>query len=182
MKLRLLAFTALLVTGFTAQAHWYLGFGFGNTTVKADLTAQGGGNLKETTALSDFYGGYRFNKYLGLELAYLNLADVNADSLGAPPNDVSGSVDMKAFTGSVVLTYPVTKRTEIYAKGGTASWKADVRRDAVTEGVDGTDLYYGIGAAYGFTREFFGTVDFDVIDSGNPEFSTVSLGFRWDFK
>jgi hypothetical protein len=62
------------------------------------------------------------------------------------------------------------------------SWDADITRDTTTAGADGFDALYGLGISYAFTRKFKGTADWEVIDSPNPEFSTFSLGFKWEFE
>ncbi len=183
MKFRYISLPVLLLCSFAAFANGngYVGFSFGNTTVKADLTSVGGGSIDDTSTLSKFYGGYRFNKYVSLEGAYFNLAELSVAQVGTPPNDVSGAVDMRAFGVYGVAFIPLAKSVEVYVKAGGASWKADLRRDSVTVGVDGTDALYGLGISYAFTKKFKATADWEVIDSSNPEFSTLSLGFKWEF-
>ena len=182
MKLRYLSLLLLLVCSFAVSANGYVGFSVGSTSVKADLTSLGGGSLDETTSLTKFYGGYRFNKYVSLEGAYFGLAQASVGQLGTPPNDVSGSVDMKALGIYGVAFVPLSKRIEAFVKAGGASWDADLTRDNTTASADGFDALYGLGISYAFTRELKGTADWEVIDSPNPEFSTFSLGFKWEFK
>ncbi|MGB5279649.1 MAG: hypothetical protein WBO73_11810 [Gammaproteobacteria bacterium] len=42
-------------------------------------------------------------------------------------------------------------------------------------------MFYGLGVSYSFTRALAITADWEVINSSSPEFSTLSLGFRWGF-
>ena len=182
MKTRLLSTLVLLIFSFTAFANGYGGFSFGSTSVKADLTSAGGGSLDERTSLSKFYGGYRFHKYVAVEAAWFNLAEASVGQLGTGVNAVSGAVDMKALGIYGVAFVPLTKRAEAYVKAGGANWDADLRRDATTVGADGVDALYGLGISYGFTKNFAITADWEVIDSPNPEFSTFSAGFKWEFK
>jgi hypothetical protein len=171
----------LLFYSFAATANGYIGFSVGSTDVKADLTSIGGGMLDESTGLSKFYGGFRMHKYVAVEAAYFNLAQVSVAQLGTPPNDVSGSVDMKALGLYGVAYVPLAKHTQILVKAGGASWDADLQRDTTTANADGLDMFYGLGISYSFTKALAITADWEVIDSPNPEFSTLSLGFRWDF-
>ena len=182
MKLRLLSSLVLLGYSIVATANGYIGFSIGDTSVKADLTSLGGGSLDETTMFARFYGGYRFNRYVSLEGAYFSLAQASVSQLGTPPDDVSGAVDMSALGVYGVAFVPLSKRIEAYVKAGGASWNADLKRDNTTASTDGLDALYGLGIAYAFTKELKGTADWDVIDSPNPEFSTFSLGFKWEFK
>ena len=182
MKLRFLSLPVLLVCSFAVYANGYIGFSIGDTSVKADLTSLGGGSLDETTMFARFYGGYRFNKYVSLEGAYFSLAQASVSQLGTPPDDVSGAVDMKALGIYGVAFVPLSKRIEASVKAGGASWDADLTRDNTTASADGFDALYGLGISYAFTKQLKGTADWDVIDSPNPEFSTLSLGFKWEFK
>ena len=182
MKLRFLSLPVFLVCSFAVYANGYVGFSVGNTSVKADLTSLGGGSLDEATTLTRFYGGYMFNKYVSLEGAYFGLAQASVGQVGTPPNGVSGSVDMKALGIYGVAFVPLSNRVEVLVKAGGASWDADLARDATTASADGFDALYGLGISYAFTKQFKGTADWEVIDSPNPEFSTFSLGFKWEFK
>jgi len=183
MKFRLLSVPVLLACSFSAvAANGYVGFSVGSTDVKVDLTSLGGGQLNESTSLLKFYGGYRLHKYVAIEAAYFGLAQASVGQLGEPPNAVSGSVDMKALGLYGVAFVPFTKRTEAFIKAGAAGWDADLQRDATTASADGVDALYGLGISYNFTKTFTGTLDWEVIDSPNPEFSTFSLGFKWEFK
>ena len=71
--------------------------------------------------------------------------------------------------------------TWVHSAGG-ASWDADLQRNTETATADGLDMFYGVGAAYAFTKALALTADWEVINSPNPEFSTLSLGFRWTFR
>ena len=181
MKLRYLSPAILLAYSLTASANGYLGISFGNSSVKADLTSLGGGSIDETTGMNKFYGGYRFNKYVSFEAAWFNLASVSVGQVGTGSDAVSGSVDMKALGIYGVAFVPLAKRTHFLVKAGGASWDADLQRNTATATADGFDAFYGLGLSYGFTKNLAVTADWEVIDSPNPEFSTFSLGFKWEF-
>lgn len=182
MKHRYLAVIGLCALSTTTFANGYIGIGYGSTNVKADLTSVGGGNIDDSTTLTKFYGGYQYNRYIALEAAHFDLASLSVGSVDTGSGTVSGSVDMKALGIYGVAIVPLTKAFHAYVKAGAADWSADIRRDTTTVGADGTDAFYGLGAAYYFTKTFSVTADWEAIDSPNPEFSTFSLGFKWDFK
>ncbi len=117
-----------------------------------------------------------------LEGAYFGLAQASVGQVGTGPNAVSGSVDMRALGIYGVAFVPLSKRVEVFVKAGGASWDADLTRNTTTATADGFDALYGLGISYAFTKTFKGTADWEVIDSPNPEFSTFSLGFKWEFK
>ena len=182
MKFRYISLSILLLCSYLASANGYVGFSFGNTSVKVDLSSYGGGTIDDTTGLGKFYGGYRFNKYVSLEGAWFSLAQLSVGQVGAGTDAVSGSVDMKALGIYGVAFVPLSKSVEVLVKAGGASWDADITRNATTATADGFDALYGLGISYAFTRKFKGTADWEVIDSPNPEFSTFSLGFKWEFR
>ena len=171
----------LLISSFTAAANGYLGVNFGTSWVDADLSSIGGGAIDDNTGMSKFYGGFRSHQYVAFEVAYFNLAQVSVSAVGAPPNDVSGSVDMNALGLYGVVYVPIAKRSQVLVKAGGAIWEADIQRDAVTATTDGLDMFYGLGISYSFTRALAVTADWEVINAPNPELSTLSLGFRWGF-
>ena len=182
MKLRYITAPLLLACSFTASANGYVGFSYGSTSVEADLTSIGGSTLDDTTTLTKFYGGYRFNKYVGLEAAWFDLASVSVGQVGTGSTAVSGYVDMKALGIYGVAFVPLTRHAAAFVKAGGASWDADLQVNTTTAAADGFDALYGLGVSYNFTKTFAVTADWETIDSPNPEFSTYSLGFKWDFK
>jgi hypothetical protein len=171
----------LLAVSLAAAANGYLGISFGSSQVEANLSSLGGGSLDESTGMSKFYGGFRVHQYVAFEAAWFNLAQVSVAQLGAPPNDVSGSVDMQALGLYGVAYVPIAKRSQVLVKAGGAGWDADLQRGTTTATADGFDMFYGLGISYSFTRALAITADWEVINSSNPELSTLSLGFRWDF-
>ena len=182
MKLNYPLLTLLLFCSFAVSANGYLGVSFGSSSVKADLSSLGGGTIDESTGMSKIYGGYRINRYVAAEAAWFNLASVSVSQVGTGSNAVSGSVDMKALGIYGVAFVPLAKYAHFLAKAGGASWDADLTRNTATGAADGFDAFYGLGLSYGFTKNLAVTADWEVIDSPNPEFSTFSLGFRWDFR
>lgn len=182
MKFNTLFLSLLLISSSSSFATAYIGYGVGRTNVKADLTSLGGGNFDDHTTLMKLYGGFKFNKYISIEVAYLGLAKASVGQLGTGPTAVSGSVDMSAVAIYGVAIAPMSKRTQVYLKAGTADWDADLSRNTTTASADGSDTLYGLGISYNFEKELAISADWEVIDSPNPEFSTFSVGFKWIFR
>ena len=182
MKLRPILLSALLIFSSSSFANGYIGYGVGLTNVKADLTSLGGGNFDDNTTLMKLYGGFQFNKYVSIEAAYFGLAKASAGQIGTAPGAVGGSVDMSAVGLYGKAIAPLSKRTQVYLKAGMADWNADLRRNTTTASANGTDTLYGLGISYNFIKELAISADWEVIDSPNPEFSTLSVGFKWIFR
>ena len=144
MKLKLFSVLVLLMSSFSVAANGYVGFSYGSTAVKADLTSIGGNTLDDTTTLTRFYGGYRLHKYLAFEAAWFDLASVSVGQLGTGSTAVSGYVDMKALGIYGVALVPLTRRVSAFVKAGGASWDADLQVNNTTAAADGFDALYGL--------------------------------------
>ena len=104
------------------------------------------------------FGGYEFNKHFGLELAYVDLgkASYSGTFFGAPVT--GGTVETWGLNFSAVGTLPLGSNFALFGKVGFFTWES--KASDVTGGVpfsgkdDGTDVSYGLGASYNFTKNF----------------------------
>jgi OOP family OmpA-OmpF porin len=104
------------------------------------------------------FGGYQFNPYFGVELAWVDLgkAGYSGTFFGAPVT--GGTVKTSGLNLSAVGTLPLGSGFAIFGKAGVFAWEA--KANDVTGGVpfsakdDGGDLSLGIGASYDFTKNF----------------------------
>ena len=103
------------------------------------------------------YGGYRFNDFLGLEAAYVDLGTLRLDALyrGAP---VSNRFDLRGATLQGVVHLPIGRAFSLFGKAGAIYW--DLTNEASGAGVAGTtkdngfDVALGVGGQYFLTRHF----------------------------
>lgn len=126
------------------------------------------------------FGGYRFNDYGSLEVAYLDG--------GNPDNTVMGwtiESDASAIQASALWQVPISNRFEAYVRFSIISWEAEHtgtnRRAIVTVETDGTDAGFGIGAGFHITpglglRAEYGGANFDGTD-----FRALSLAALFRF-
>jgi OOP family OmpA-OmpF porin len=103
------------------------------------------------------YGGYRFNEFLGVEAAYVDLGTLRLDALylGAP---VSNSFDLRGGTLQGVLHLPIGRAFSVFGKAGAIYW--DLKNEASGGGFAGStkdngfDVAVGAGGQYFLTRHF----------------------------
>lgn len=177
----LLLMAVLLPATATADSGFYIGGSAGGATIEADL---GGISIpglpasidEDDTALKAFLG-YRFELpviSLGIEGGYVDLGEPDIDVLGDPLLvDVTGvnlwgiaSLDMGLF--------------DVFGKLGYISW--DVEADYLGSSVsdDGSDLGYGLGAAF-----FLGPLEirgeYEIYDLEDTDVSMLSLGIAYQF-
>ncbi|QKQ28272.1 porin family protein [Candidatus Reidiella endopervernicosa] len=121
----------------------YLGVGGGMSSYEEP-------GFDESDTAFKLYGGMRFNDSLGIELAY--------QDWGKPEGDYSGmtaSVDISSVAGYLVAYAPISDQADFFAKLGFATWDVEVNIVGIgSNGSDGTDLAYGLGAAFNINENF----------------------------
>jgi hypothetical protein len=171
---------------------WLLGAGLGNhahteTFQDAIFFDTHGTSYK-------LFGGYRFNKYFTVEVAYLDGGDASesyVDNLGTPVLNLE--YKSRGFQGSVLGSLPLGGTAfSLFGRAGILDWKADLRsRDlvALTETVatgDGQDPFFGGGLQAALDgavlRLEYEYVEFDTDDDDfGAKSEIVSLNVAWIF-
>jgi hypothetical protein len=116
--------------------------------------------------------GWRFNKWLAVDAGYWDLGEFKSDRDG---EGRKAKVDFDTLTVGGIVSVPLWI-LDIYARGGAAMWDAD--SSGFSE--DGTDPYYGIGAALnigGSLDIYLEIIRFDL----ETDVDTAGLGVRWTF-
>ena len=170
-----------------AVADPYLGLGIGAAFYKADLTGLGGSELDESGSgtATKLYGGYSFNKYLAAEASIYNFAEASAGAIETSPGSNvfnTAEVSMKGLGAYAVAIYPLSREVNVMAKLGVLSWDADLSVNNTSATNDGTDAAFALAASFAFTKELLATAEWEFFDSGNPELSMFSAGFKFIFK
>jgi OOP family OmpA-OmpF porin len=112
-------------------------------------------------------------KFLGVEVAYVELGESKYDGYWTPPGGVAtpdvGTIDRSAIRASVLGILPITDRWSVFAKGGMAWWDVDEdeERDGVpySNSADGIDPVFGAGVGFklnkmiGFQGEYERFID-----------------------
>nr|WP_298718612.1 porin family protein [uncultured Steroidobacter sp.] len=133
-----------------SEIGFYSGVGVGHVTLKDNIDGVG---IKATGTGFKIFGGYRFNEYGSLEVAYLDA--------GTPDDRISGVTiesDATAIQASAILQIPISVRFEGFVRAGFLVWDAEntARGGGIvlTDNNDGTDLALGIGGAWHVTPKF----------------------------
>jgi OmpA-OmpF porin, OOP family len=145
----------LLATTATAgeDPGFYAGAGAGSFGVDV-------GGYSARDASFKVVAGYDFGKYLGLELEYID---------GGSPEDLGVSVEVSRINASVLGTWPVGERFDVFAKAGLFLWDIEIPGLGSDSG---EDFSYGIGVSYDITGHFglrgeyqrFEIADADTVD------------------
>ena len=183
----------------------YIGVGFGQSSTDADLRmggllrSQGLPVIGENTDDSDIgykvYAGYQFNPNFAIEASYLNFGDYesNAQSVvQGQPVAISADLSIDGFGFALVGKLPIQKGFNVYGKLGMVAWDADidVKTDtligdvSVSDGEDGTDPFYGIGAEYQINQLVLRTEyeRYELSEDGEDfeiDLISASIGYRF---
>lgn len=158
----------------------YIGAGVGQFNVEIDDVEDVGTTLEsfdsDDTSIKVF-AGWRFNKFIGIELDYIDL--------GAPEdtvNDLRVKAEVNGVAPYLIGTVPLGP-IELFAKVGYYFY--DVRIDAESIGsLDDSkdDLVYGIGAGITLFEHLHARLEYEIIDiSEVDDANALWLSGAWRF-
>ena len=80
-----------------------------------------GATCDDKATVWKIFGGYQFNPYLGFELGLSDMGDwpASVPGLGA------ATAKFRVFGMTLVGTYPLSKRFDVYGKAGVFMWDSD---------------------------------------------------------
>jgi OOP family OmpA-OmpF porin len=133
--------------GAAADAGWYVGGSIGQS--KTDCSAPPGFSCDDKDTAYKIFGGYQINRNFAAEAGYTDLGKLTASGGG-----VNVEAKAKAWDLVGVGAFPLSDQFSIYGKLGLYSGEVKVSSNIV--GGSGkkttTDLTYGAGVQYNFTR------------------------------
>jgi len=191
---------SLASAGAAAQA-------FGSTPMKGFFAGAGIGDSEPFAYYGDYwysdtesgdsgtsvsvFGGYRFNRYLAVEAAYLDASDLgwDGDLLYVPDlldiYNVDVNLDVTATELSVVGILPFAGIWEVYLRGGLAFWQADGSQHLTpsfggipvdrTLDDSGTGFLFGIGGGVTFLQNLHARLEYQVFDIDEDLFAADDL-------
>ena len=131
-----------------AQGAFYVGGGFGQAKAK-DWCAQAGGiSCDDRDTAWKAFGGYQLNRNFAAELGYTNLGEFKASAGGLTDN-----AKVNAWELSALAAWPFMNQFAVYGRLG--AYRANVKEETNFVGSfehTNTDLTYGLGGQYDFTR------------------------------
>jgi hypothetical protein len=159
---------------------------------QVNLQSKNLADFDETSTGWNLAAGYEFNRYVALELGWLDAGKAVAEYAVAPGVDETDEVESHAWLGTVVATWPINDTVSIYGRGGLMSWSSTTRIKlngalAIPETKDsGSDPYYGLGVAVHVDSGMI-RLEYDLFSAGAKVGSTkfpadgsfVSLGVVW---
>jgi len=149
----LFALAAISTPALSQETGWYAGLGIGQSKANDACTGIVGPGIAcdEKDTSWKIFGGYQLNKNFGFELGYVQLGEATASFAGFG----SATIETKGFELLGVGTIPITQQFSLYGKWGFFRWDVDFNDGTGLVGNasdSGTDLTYGFGVQYSFTK------------------------------
>jgi hypothetical protein len=209
-KIHVLAAAMLAVGATTAQAAspFYVDIHAGQST--ADLPTYANITLDNEDSTYSLNLGYRINDMFSVEGGYTKLGkptyatsalsgstSAYGSTLTLTNAVIQESFDLDGYTLGVAMDFPVSEKIDVTGRVGYISWEVDhvvgLTSGSVTYAgtaytgsvtlpkVDGTDLYFGIGAGYKIDKAMRAGVNFTRYDIGGVDVDTWTANLRYSF-
>ena len=176
---------ALLILGVTPvfaenDSGLYLGAGVGRFNVKIDNVRDVGTTVQsfdgDDTTFKVF-AGWRFSKYIGVELAYMDLG-APSDSV----NDLRVEAKINGVAPYVIGTLPLGP-VELFAKAGYYFYDIKINAESIRSLDDSRqDFAYGAGVGITLFEHLHTRLEYEVIDiSDLKDSNALWLSAAWRF-
>jgi OOP family OmpA-OmpF porin len=158
------AFLSLSATAAELNNHWYVGGGLARAEVDADFDgADLGGipvnlDIDEDSVAWRLFGGYRFNRYVGVEGGYVNFDEFDS-SASAAGQTAKVEAEADGYTLAITGAIPLGERFAIIGRAGYLFWDADAKVEVNgtkldSSNEDGSDAFFGAGLEFSFNDRF----------------------------
>jgi OOP family OmpA-OmpF porin len=193
----LLAMAAFAVSPAMAadDGGFYVGAGFGGFEVDIDDFEEGADFKGDDTAFK-LFGGWKFNKYIGGELEYIDGGTVE-EKYSDGVDTLKVGIDVSGFNVSLLGAFPIGDQFDVFAKLGMFMWDGDFQAkisgplcdelqefgESCTERAtdDGSDFSWGVGANWYFMENFGARLEYQIFEIEDADADSWSLSVLWMF-
>jgi len=185
---RLLAFflLSLFLLGSAAvraqDGGFYLGGALGQSKFKEWCDTGGSpitlSSCEDTDTSWKILGGYRFNRYVAAEAFYIDWGEVTAGT----NTGARVAANQHGYGLAAVGTLPIGERFELFGKAGFLMTEQETRRitpNPSTVNRDETELHYGLGVKYAFTRNWALRGEWENTDKLKVELLSIGVEYRF---
>lgn len=170
--------------GVLAQAGPYLAGALGQSKFK-EWCDTGGSTDATLPACDDkdaswkILGGYRFNRYLAAEATYIDWGEVSATvRITATGQRIDVAASQVSYGLAAVGTLPLGERFELFGKAGFLNTEQETT-SARTVTRDETELHYGLGMKYAFSRNWALRGEWENTEKLKVELLSIGVEYRF---
>jgi len=110
------------------------------------------GSVDESSTGFKIFGGYQFHRYIGAEVAYVDLGKLSYEGSFAGVPVTGGKFKLNGIDVSALGIAPISERSMVFAKAGLFVWRAEASDTwggtSFSSSTSGNDLSLGLGASY----------------------------------
>lgn len=137
-------------------------------------------SVDDSTVGLKLFGGYRINKWFGLEAAYHSFGDFSE----APPSPAPAiDVNLDGYSGSVLLYAPLnSENIDVFAKAGYYNFDQELELNNVVVQSNSPDgLLLGAGLIVNVSKQFAFRAGGEWFDIDDGELWAINLGVEYRF-
>lgn len=165
---------------------FYIGAGIGDGSVTVDIDEASDFDGSDTAF--KVFGGYKFMKYLGAELEYIDSGDAE-DKWSEGIEELKVTIGFSGFNASAVGILPIGEKFNVFGKLGFIMWDADLRakfsagsfEESESDSDSGTDFSWGVGAGFDFTDNFGVRIEYQAFEIEDADSDLFSGSVVWMF-
>lgn len=172
------------------DAGFYVGAGIGDGSVTVDIDEASDFDGSDTAF--KVFGGYKFMKYVGVELEYVDGGDAEdqwRESFEGVTEELKVTIGFSGFNASAVGFLPIGEKFSVFGKVGFMMWDADLRArysfdgfsDSESDSESGTDFSWGVGAGFDFTDNLGVRVEYQAFEIEDADADLFSGSVVWMF-
>jgi hypothetical protein len=161
--------------GFFAEA------GVGFTSMDTGLDGMPGVSVDEEDVFFSIGGGYNFTNMFAAEAGYIDLGEASISFSDVFFGNYKATVSVDGIYFGPRLTFGVTEQLDAYARIGLLAWDAEFKdSDGFSASDDGTDVYFGLGAAWNISQQFAVGADWTryATESGGEDVDIDAFGAK----
>ncbi len=178
MNLAMLGFALAHSSAAVAEEGFFVGGAFGNGYLDETFN---GNRINSDSSAYRIYGGYRFTKYFGVEIGYLDLGTFR-ETFDVGGTSVPVSVSASGFTLAAIGSLPLSERFSLIGRLGyyfhdNESSVAGVVEDSLSE----QSPFVGIGLGFDISEVLEINLAYDLIktDDADPTLAMLGLTLRF---
>jgi hypothetical protein len=180
MHMKIIAASLVLIVTpvFADDAGFFMAGSAGRIHANTDVAP--GFSANDSYSTWALGGGYKANRYVGVEGSYRDLGRRKVEGFGVWRRD-----DLTGWTYGGFVAYPMTDDVELTARGGWIRWRSEWTNSVGNGGTDtGTELYWGVGATWMLDARMSAVLNWMKFNSPSAytdDARMVEVGFQYKF-